>query len=129
MARMFHLYALAHRERLSGFESISQRSLLLTASGRGFLTDQVRDLSVIDFIICTCNASCTFRDESRAGQPQLKYMSSNKLHILVRHCSSSEPKSHIESDLPLYGMNNFVTNKSKLPQDGQKCFLIWGDWV
>ena len=31
---------------------------------------------------------------------------------------------------PLYSMNNFVTNKSKLPQDGaQKCFLIWGDWL
>ena len=24
---------------------------------------------------------------------------------------------------PVYGMNNFVTNKSKLPQD------IWGDWL
>ena len=27
---------------------------------------------------------------------------------------------------PLYNMNNFVTNKLKLPQDG---FLIWGDWL
>ena len=30
---------------------------------------------------------------------------------------------------PLYSMNNFVTNKSKLPQMGHKCFLIWGDWL
>ena len=30
---------------------------------------------------------------------------------------------------PLYSMINFVTNKSKLPQNGHKCFLIWGDWL
>ena len=27
---------------------------------------------------------------------------------------------------PLYSMNKFVTNKSKM---GHKCFLIWGDWL
>ena len=30
---------------------------------------------------------------------------------------------------PLYGMNKFVTNKSKLTQDGAHCFLIWGEWL
>ena len=29
----------------------------------------------------------------------------------------------------IYGMNNFVTNKSKLPLDGHNCFLILGDWL
>ena len=29
----------------------------------------------------------------------------------------------------LYSMNNFVTNKSKLPRDGAQGLLIWGDWL
>ena len=27
---------------------------------------------------------------------------------------------------PLYSMNNFVTNKSKLPQDGAQVFSLYG---
>ena len=33
---------------------------------------------------------------------------------------------------PLYSINKFVTNKSKLPQDGAQVFpyiSIWGDWL
>ena len=30
---------------------------------------------------------------------------------------------------PLYSMNNFVTNKSKLPQDGAHVFPYMGDWL
>ena len=28
---------------------------------------------------------------------------------------------------PLYSMNEFVTNKLKLPKMGHKCFFIWDD--
>ena len=30
---------------------------------------------------------------------------------------------------PLYSMNNFVANKSKLPQDGAQVFPYMGDWL
>ena len=30
---------------------------------------------------------------------------------------------------PLYGMNKFVTNKSKLLQDGAQVFPYMGDWL
>ena len=30
---------------------------------------------------------------------------------------------------PLYSMNNFVANKSKLPQDGTQVFPYIGDWL
>ena len=30
---------------------------------------------------------------------------------------------------PLYSRNKFVTNKSKLPQDGAKVFPYMGDWL
>ena len=30
---------------------------------------------------------------------------------------------------PLYSMNNFVTRKSKVPQDGAQVFPLWSDWL
>ena len=49
------------------------------------------------------------------------------IHHLIYQAQSTDLASVIYH--PLYSMNNFVTKKSKLPQDGHKCFFIWGDWL
>ena len=51
--------------------------------------------------------------------------------VLILSCTKKALKFEVLKVIyhPLHSMNNFVTNKSKLPQYGHKSILILDDWL